>query len=363
MIVDRHIWKQVVAPSITALLILVIIFLCYTLVAILNNDISGALGQASVFTLFNLISLNLLIAAPTLLPAAFYLGIVFSITRLYQDSEIPVLFSLGWSEWRLARPIILSALVLVVISFVLTLWVRPWAYIQIYKAEETLLQHVEFSPTASGVFLSLGNGDWILNTEKVNVIDNNTRELSGIFLYIDHPKQPKIITAKRATVSLSPNEHSNIKLYSGAIYWLKENGQVYREGAFDRLNFNTQALHKEFGFNKRKTLSTATLMSQINSPKETGELQSRFNLPIITFLLCLMAIPFSRLKPRQGPNSRIFLALMLYILALYFMSTVQNSLEQGILPSMPGLWMISIAGFLVVIFIYVQPILSRPARN
>ncbi len=362
MVVDQYIWSQAIKPSGVALTILFVIFLCYTLAAILGNEISNALGHSSAFTLLQLLAYNLLVAAPILLASAFYSGVVLSLNRLYRDSELPVMLCLGWSEWRLAKPVVLAASVLMLLTASLTLWVRPWAYQKIYQLEERLLQSIEFAPSDSGAFVPLGEDSWVLSTQEMSIVDQETKEMSDIFLYMDDPQEARIITAKRAILTLSSIEQSHVKLYSGAIYWLRENGQFYRESVFDQLNFSTDGLRRQLNINKRKTLPTASLLNR-ESNKEAAELQSRLNWPLVSFLLCVLAVPLSRAQPGSSTNIRILSGLALYAVTFYLISVTQNSIEQGNLNRFPGLWLVSCLLAVITGFLYLRPLLVGRLRS
>ena len=359
MIIDNYLWKQVVWPAFLVLALLVGIFSCYTIGAILNEEFAQGTNKLPVLALMKLTCLSVLIAMPILLPAAFFLGTVTSMSRLYQDSELPVLLCLGWSEWRLTRPILITALVLMLFSATLTIWLRPWAYTQSYQIKEQLLQNLEFIQAVPGAFVALGRQGWVFNTEKAVTLNDNTQALTDVFLYLEKPTEEHIIIAKKGAISPAVfDEKLHIQLQSGTMYWLKKGGHLYREHAFEELKFNVAGLTADIDRDDHKTMSISALLAA-NTSREIAELQGRLNNPLITFLLCLLAIPLSRSKQRHRGNQKILLSVALYVAIFYLTNTIQKSVEQGALSSLPGLWLLPAVLLISVLLLYIEPVLAK----
>lgn len=359
MIIDNYLWKQVVQPAFLVLVLLVGIFSCYTMGTILNEGFAQGANNLPVSALLELTCLSVLIAMPILLPTAFFLGTVASMSRLYQDSELPVLLCLGWSEWRLTRSILIAALALMLFSTTLTIWLRPWAYTQSYQIKERLLQDLEFTRAVPGAFVSLGSQGWVFNTEKAVTLDDNTQELTNVFLYLEKPTEEHIIIAKQGVISPAVfGKKLHIQLQSGTMYWLKKGGHLYREHAFKELKFNVGSLTAGINRDGHKTMSISALIAT-GTPREIAELQGRLNNPLITFLLCLLAIPLSRSKPRQRGNQKILLAVVIYVAIFYLTNAIRKSVEQEVLSSFPGLWVLPAVLLIVVFLLYIKPALAK----
>ena len=61
-------------------------------------------------------------------------------------------------------------------------------------------------------------------------------------------------------------------------------------------------------------------------------------MPIISFLVALMAIELGRLRPRQSPYARFTVAIVIYALVFNLSSITTSAVENGLLPRYPGVY-------------------------
>jgi lipopolysaccharide export system permease protein len=66
-------------------------------------------------------------------------------------------------------------------------------------------------------------------------------------------------------------------------------------------------------------------------------------MPIMAFVLALLAVPLSHLRPRQGRYARIGLAILLYFLYSNLLSAAKIWLARGAVPAVLGLWWVHAA--------------------
>ena len=87
------------------------------------------------------------------------------------------------------------------------------------------------------------------------------------------------------------------------------------------------------------------------------------------FVLTLLAVPLSRLRPRQGRYARIGLAILLYFVYSNLLSAAKVWLARGTIPPAIGLWWVHgliVAFALLVlmqrtIWLRLRPAQGRPA--
>jgi len=82
---------------------------------------------------------------------------------------------------------------------------------------------------------------------------------------------------------------------------------------------------------------------------EIAELQWRYALPVSTLFLTLLAVMLSRTDPRQGRFGKLFIAILVYVVYNNLIGVARNWLEQGVVPSVLGLWWVH--GLLMTLFI------------
>jgi lipopolysaccharide export system permease protein len=93
-----------------------------------------------------------------------------------------------------------------------------------------------------------------------------------------------------------------------------------------------------------------------------SELQWRIALPVMCLVLALLAIPLSRLKPRQGRYDRIWIAVLIYFLYFNLISTGKAWIARGTMPAALGLWWVHVVVGLIVFGVLLGPSLLHRLR-
>ena len=86
-----------------------------------------------------------------------------------------------------------------------------------------------------------------------------------------------------------------------------------------------------------EALPTATLRASAD-PERRAEYHWRVALSVMPLVLALLAVPLSRLRPRQGRYARIGLAVVVYFLYVSLVSAAKVWLMRGATPDALGLW-------------------------
>src|SRR5208283_4733209 len=85
------------------------------------------------------------------------------------------------------------------------------------------------------------------------------------------------------------------------------------------------------------TKPTPELLGSL-APSDIAQLQIRGSAPIMALVLTLIAVPLSRLQPRQGRYARVGYAIVAYFLYSNFLSLAKVWVEKGDLPPIVGVW-------------------------
>jgi lipopolysaccharide export system permease protein len=86
-------------------------------------------------------------------------------------------------------------------------------------------------------------------------------------------------------------------------------------------------------------------------------LQSRASTPLMALILTLVAVPLSRLRPRQGRYARVGFAIVVYFVYSSLLSAVKVWLEKGDLPPAVGVWWVHAAALALGLYL-----VTREAR-
>ena len=112
MIIDRYLRREISVPFLAVCVVLVSIFITYSLTRFLIDANAGLLQPIEVL---HLTFLKALISLEVLLPLSLYLAVLIGLGRLHSDSEIYAMRSSGISEMRALRPIIGVAFLLAIL--------------------------------------------------------------------------------------------------------------------------------------------------------------------------------------------------------------------------------------------------------
>ena len=101
-------------------------------------------------------------------------------------------------------------------------------------------------------------------------------------------------------------------------------------------------------------LPSVQLLMQQQLPEAVAELHWRIAIPLSIPLLMMLAVPLSKVNPRQGKFGRLLPALSLF-LTYYILLIVSTSLlEDGKLPLALGMWWIHALVLLLATLLLLQ---------
>jgi lipopolysaccharide export system permease protein len=91
-----------------------------------------------------------------------------------------------------------------------------------------------------------------------------------------------------------------------------------------------------------------------NDPSDIAQLQFRASTPIMALVLALIAVPLSRLRPRQGRYARVGFAIVVYFVYSNLLSASKVWLEKGDLPPVVGVWWVHLAALALGVYLVVR---------
>ena len=309
MIIDRYMVREVGAPFVSVSVVLLTVFLTFSLTRFLADASSGLLNASEVI---HLTALKGLIALEVLLPIALYVAVILGLGRLYGDSEMDALRAGGVSEKRLLRPILSLAVLLAIAVGVLSLAVRPWAYSQMYRLLAVAEASSELGRIKPGLFYSYHERQ---RTIFIDRMSPDQGQLEGIFIRSKVGQDLEIISSTKGRFHpfVQPEFHE-LSLFNANVYKKVEDGpDVY--GSFGTLTVRVRAREPDPVGYKTKAESTRGLLVS-NDPFDRAEFQWRISTTVSTLLLAMLAVPLSRSKPRQGRFAKLLVAMLLY--AFYY---------------------------------------------
>jgi lipopolysaccharide export system permease protein len=92
-----------------------------------------------------------------------------------------------------------------------------------------------------------------------------------------------------------------------------------------------------------------------NDPEKRAELHWRLSLPLMCIVLTLLAVPLSRLRPRQGRYARVWLAAVIYFVYSNLIAAGKVWIARGTVPEWLGLWWTHAVVVLLAVAVIIGP--------
>lgn len=348
MLIDRYVTAEIARPFAAGLGILVTVFVAFTAAMKLADAASGAIAPTAVM---QLVGLSTLVALEVLVPSTLYLAILFALGRLHRDSEMAALSAAGVSEKRILRAVLMLGVGAALLVWLLSVQLRPWAYARSYAIEQQAMSRFDMANIRPGRFVDLGQGGYVLQTQQV---DATAGELRSVFVQVARARHTQLISAARAKVLDMDAEGSrSVEFHDGYSYLLDGTGNQDVSMRFDTLliRFAPEERMQKF---RRKAIDTPTLGAS-REPKDLAEYQWRTTTPVATLLLAVLAVPLARSSPRQSRFGMFAVALVAYLLIFISSGVVRSWIENGDMPSQPGLIVAYVPAMLLAIWLLRTP--------
>lgn len=341
MIIYRYLSKQLFVSTVSVTSVLVLILVSGRFIKYMSEAAEGRLvGDV----LFAIMAFRLPSFLEMILPLGIFLGILLSYGRLYLESEMTVLNACGISQRHLIRFTLVPMICLMCAVGTLSFVVGPWGTAH---SEQILFEQrnqSEFETLSPGRFHVSKDHQRVTYAERLST---DRRRMENLFIAEETVLQHTVITADSGARRLDPRTGEQfLDLFNGYRY-IGTPGQA----DFQVVKFNKSSIKladpvisKEI--TKMKAAPLADLWKQ-NSRAANAELQWRISLPLLVPIVVLLAIPLSKVNPRQGRYLKLLPAMLLYLLYLSLLSSSKAALEDGDLPIWLGLWWVH-ALFIVI---------------
>ncbi|MHC6227157.1 LPS export ABC transporter permease LptF [Pseudomonas sp. X10] len=338
MIVFRYLSREVLVTLSAVSAVLLVIIMSGRFIKYLAQAAQGALDPS---VLFLIMGYRLPGFLQLILPLGLFLGILLAYGRLYLESEMTVLSATGMSQQRLlAMTLAPAALVALLVAW-LSLSLAPQGVdrvAQIINQQDAL---TEFDTLVPGRFQTLRDGTRVTYTEELS---DDRVNLAGVFISEKRFNQDK--TKDRGpSVLVAEKGHQEVQA-DGNRYLILENGYRYDgnpgQADYRAIKYDTYGVllpkpEVSDEVTEREAIPTSQLFGSDNL-RERAELQWRLSLPLLVFVVTLMAVPLSRVNPRQGRFLKLLPAILLYMAYLTMLISVRGALEKGKLPIALGMW-------------------------
>lgn len=346
MIVFRYLSREVLLTLSAVSAVLLVIIMSGRFIKFLAQAASGALDPGSLFLIMGFRLPGFL---QLILPLGLFLGILLAYGRLYLESEMTVLSATGMSQQRLLGMTLFPAVLVAVIVAWLSLSLAPQGANQFQLLLNKQDAMTEFDTLVPGRFQALRDGSRVTYTEQMS---DDRINLGGVFisekrLSADQKDRGiSVLVAEKGRQEIKEDGNRYLILDNGYRYDGQPGLADYRAIKYDTYGVLLPKPDVSDEVTDRDAMPTRTLL---NNPDMSAraELEWRLSLPLLVFIVTLMAVPLSRVNPRQGRFLKLLPAILLYMAYLTILIAARGALEKGKIPPALGLWWVH-AIFLVI---------------
>lgn len=350
MRIFRYLIRETFKSQIAVLLVLMTIFVSQKFVRVLADASAGEIPSNIVM---QLLGLNLPGLAALILPLSLFLGILLAHGRIYADNEMTVLHACGVSEWYVTRVTLVLATILGLITAALTLYLVPWSLEQEWLVEERARSESGLSVIMPGRFQQASNQKAVIY---VQGLDANG-DLDEVFVAQSLRDEnnriigSSVVMADAGSVQAAASGAQTLVLNNGMRYAQSFTEREFQVMQFDQYRLQIKEQESSEYIRKLESYSTRELIG-LDDVEAKAELQWRIAIPLAMPLLTLIAVPLSRVNPRQGKFARMAPALLIYLGYFLTLMAARSAVADGAIPASIGLWWIHVllllCGFLLI---------------
>jgi len=274
-----------------------------------------------------------------ILPLAFFLGILLAYGQLYLNSEITVLVACGTSPNRLLRVTMLPAALVTILVALCSLWLTPAGGRYNEMLIEEQQSQLDFSALTPGRFQDFGDG----RTAYTQSLNDAQTQMQQVFI---SERQRRDDGTPETVVTRAESGYQTTDEETGSRFLVLTDGERYSvepgRNVAERLEFGTYAVRLSRAaemaqLDEAEYASTPTLIAA-DTDEALAQLQWRLSMPLMIPILTLLALPLSRVNPRQGRFAKLLPAIFLHISYLSLLLAALDAIGRGSLPPAIGMW-------------------------
>jgi lipopolysaccharide export system permease protein len=329
---DRYLLRELAQATFAALIVLFIVSLGGVFTDVLSDIARGRVPAGLMLSQLGLQTIRYL---PMILPLGLMIGLMLGFGRLYRDSEMPVLTSIGVGPRRLLRPWAWLVLPMVGLVALCSLWLGPWAK----RTSDAMIaagnRNLLVAGLDAGRFTELPGGKGVVY---VGAMSNDGTHLQRIFVYRQDEDRLDVTTATGGALRIENGNQRYLDLKDGfRVEGPLDAGRDYRLMRYARNELRMPMAKTGDSPRNPQGLPTTELLSDPR-PQAGAQLHFRIAPPLLTLAFALMAVPLARSSPRQARYGRLLMGFLAYLFGMNLMLLGTDWLGSGKLPMAAGLW-------------------------
>lgn len=247
---------------------------------------------------------------PTILTLALFIAIVFTLSRMYRDSEMIIWFASGRSLGGFLGPVMRFAWPVLVIIALSVFFVWPWANNQTTELRGRFERRGDLDRVAPGQFQESSSG------RRVFFIDKDTAdgtEGRNIFISSTEIDGRESITSARSGRIEWINDLQFLMLNNGQRMEITNGQGGLKVSEFETYGTRIGEASADSGRVQAITSRSTWALLQAPSPGGMGEVGWRLGMALTAFNFVLIALATTAGNPRAGRGGNLFFTLFAFV--------------------------------------------------
>ena len=312
MLFDSSVRAELARSFGVTLVVILTIVLTMMLIRTLGLAAGGSIAPQDVLLLLGYAALGHL---PTMLSLSMFVAIVATLGRMYRESEMTIWFASGVGLSRFVKPVLRTALPVLLVIVLLVLFVWPWGNRNSAQLKDRYEKRSDLSRVAPGQFQSSRDGSRVFFIDRDNEADDAGRIGRNVFILTRSEHSEAVTTSHQGHIEVENDERflvldqgqrNEMNLTSGDKTLARF--ERYRVLADNQVMRSVEALPP-------KAMDTLDL-ARNPQPRHAGELTWRIGIALGALNMMLLGIGMSAANPRRPNNWNLLFALMSFV--VYF---------------------------------------------
>lgn len=344
---DSYLFREFAQSTFAALVVLLIVSLGGVFADVLSDIARGRVPAGLMLAQLGLQVLNYL---PLILPLGLMLGLMLAVGRLYRDTEMPVLTSVGVGPKRLLRPLMLVVGPMVLFIGACSLWLGPWARDYSQRMIEAGQRSLLVSGLEAGRFVEFPGGGGVIY---VNAMSDDGSQLGRVFVYRQDEGRMDVTTAMTGELTVD-GDGRFLRLDEGfRVEGPLDAGLDYRLMRYASNELRLPSVEARSRSDEPELAPTLALFGD-DRPAAQAQLHFRMAPPLLALAFALLAVRLARSPPRQARYGRMMMGFLAYVLGMNLMIMGTDWVEDGKVPAALGLWWLVLPLLVFCIWMYVS---------
>ena len=334
-ILFRYLAREMLQVMFAVTAIVLLIIMSGRFVNYLAQAASGSLNADFLFAIMGYRMPEFLVM---IIPLGLFLGIIMAYGRLYVENEMTILSVCGMSQNQLLCMTMVPALAVMALVAFLSLFLAPEGIRQVELLLAKQDSMTEFDTLAPGRFQVLEGGSRVTYTESLA----NERQLMEKVFIASRGEQGSpvmsLVLADQGRLSTTEQQGQRyLILRDGFRYDLTPGVAEVRITEYEHYGLRMEERPIKNEISREQALPTQVLLVSDNTT-HIAEWQWRLSLPLVVPIIVLLAVPLSRVNPRQGRFVKLLPGVLMYLMYLALLIYARGAVDDQRLPSWPGVW-------------------------